>query len=102
MADEPTSALDVSVQDAVLDLFEELQSTWSFACLFISHDLAVVDRLADEVAVLRNGSLQEIGTRDEVLRNPQTEYTRRLVAAVPVPDPAEQRRRREASAGLFE
>lgn len=102
VADEPTSALDVSVQDAVLDLFEELQSTWSFACLFISHDLAVVDRLADEVAVLRNGSLQEIGTRDEVLRNPQTEYTRRLVAAVPVPDPAEQRRRREASAGLFE
>ncbi len=102
VADEPTSALDVSVQDAVLDLFEELQSEWSFACLFISHDLAVVDRLADQVAVLRNGTLQEIGTRDEVLRNPQTDYTRRLVAAVPVPDPAEQRRRRAASAGLFE
>ena len=102
VADEPTSALDVSVQDAVLDLFEELQSEWSFACLFISHDLAVVDRLADRVAVLRNGTLQEIGTRDEVLRNPQTDYTRRLVAAVPVPDPAEQRRRRAASAGLFE
>ncbi len=102
VADEPTSALDVSVQDAVLDLFEELQTEWSFACLFISHDLAVVDRLADEVAVLRDGTLQEIGTRDAVLRNPQTEYTRRLVAAVPVPDPAEQRRRREASAGLFE
>ena len=100
--DEPTSALDVSVQDAVLDLFEELQTDWSFACLFISHDLAVVDRLADEVAVLRDGVLQEIGTRDAVLRNPQTEYTRRLVAAVPVPDPAEQRRRREAAAGLFE
>ncbi|HNM83575.1 MAG: ABC transporter ATP-binding protein [Mycobacterium sp.] len=102
VADEPTSALDVSVQDAVLDLFEELQTDWSFACLFISHDLAVVDRLADEVAVLRDGVLQEIGTRDAVLRNPQTEYTRRLVAAVPVPDPAEQRRRREAAAGLFE
>jgi peptide/nickel transport system ATP-binding protein len=102
VADEPTSALDVSVQASVLDLFEELQREWSFACLFISHDLAVVDRLADEVAVLRDGVLQEIGTRDAVLRNPQTAYTQRLVAAVPVPDPAEQRRRREATAGLFE
>jgi peptide/nickel transport system ATP-binding protein len=102
VADEPTSALDVSVQASVLELFEELQREWSFACLFISHDLAVVDRLADEVAVLRNGVVQEIGPRDEVLRNPQTEYTQRLVAAVPVPDPEEQRRRREAAAGLFE
>ncbi len=102
VADEPTSALDVSVQASVLDLFEELQREWEFACLFISHDLAVVDRLADDVAVLRNGMLQEIGPRDQILRNPQTEYTKRLVAAVPVPDPAEQRRRREATAGLFD
>jgi peptide/nickel transport system ATP-binding protein len=102
VADEPTSALDVSVQASVLDLFEELQREWAFACLFISHDLAVVDRLADDVAVLRNGVVQEMGPRDEILRNPQTEYTLRLVAAVPVPDPAEQRRRREATAGLFE
>ena len=102
VADEPTSALDVSVQASVLELFEELQREWSFACLFISHDLAVVDRLADNVAVLRNGVVQEIGPRDAVLRNPQTEYTQRLVAAVPVPDPDEQRRRREATAGLFE
>ena len=102
VADEPTSALDVSVQASVLDLFEELQREWAFACLFISHDLAVVDRLADDVAVLRDGRLQEMGPRDQVLRNPQTEYTKRLVAAVPVPDPAEQRRRREAAAGLFE
>ena len=102
VADEPTSALDVSVQASVLDLFEELQREWNFACLFISHDLAVVDRLADDVAVLRNGVVQEMGPRDEILRNPQTEYTQRLVAAVPVPDPAEQRRRREANAGLFE
>ncbi len=102
VADEPTSALDVSVQASVLELFEELQREWDFACLFISHDLAVVDRLADDVAVLRNGVLQEMGPRDQILRNPQTEYTQRLVAAVPVPDPEEQRRRREASAGLFD
>ena len=102
VADEPTSALDVSVQASVLDLFEELQREWAFACLFISHDLAVVDRLADDVAVLRNGVLQEMGPRDQILRNPQTEYTQRLVAAVPVPDPEEQRRKREASAGLFD
>ena len=87
VAVEPTSALDVSVQASVLDLVEELQREWAFACLFISHDLAVVDRLADDVAVLRNGVLQEMGPRDQMLRNPQTEYTQRLVAAVPVPDP---------------
>jgi len=68
------------VQASVLDLFEELQREWAFACLFISHDLAVVDRLADDVAVLRDGVLQEMGPRDEILRNPQTEYTQRLVA----------------------
>ena len=102
VADEPTSALDVSVQASVLDLFEELQREWAFACLFISHDLAVVDRLADDVAVLRHGVLEEMGPREAILRDPQTEYTQRLVAAVPVPDPAEQRRRREAAAGLFE
>ena len=102
VAVEPTSALDVSVQASVLDLVEELQREWAIACLFISHDLAVVDRLADDVAVLRNGVLQEMGPRDQMLRNPQTEYTQRLVAAAPVPDPKEQRRRREASAGLFD
>jgi peptide/nickel transport system ATP-binding protein len=89
----------VSVQASVLELVEELQREWAFACLFISHDLAVDDRLADDVAVLRNGVVQEMGPRDQIL---QTEYTQRLVAAVPVPDPGEQRRRREASAGLFD
>ncbi len=96
VADEPTSALDVSVQAVVLDLFEELQRQWQFACLFISHDLAVVDRLADEVAVLRHGVLEELGPRGEILHNPSTEYTRTLVEAVPVPDPVEQRERQRA------
>ncbi|MBF6332618.1 ABC transporter ATP-binding protein [Nocardia transvalensis] len=101
IADEPTSALDVSVQATVLELFAELQRECGWACLFISHDLAVVDQLANRIAVLRNGAVVEQGTRDEILRNPTQEYTQRLVAAVPVPDPVEQRRRRAATAAMF-
>ncbi|MGW4117126.1 ABC transporter ATP-binding protein [Nocardia sp. NPDC004711] len=93
VADEPTSALDVSVQARVLELFAGLQREFGWACLFISHDLAVVDQLADRIVVLRNGTVIEQGTNDDILRNPREEYTRRLVAAVPVPDPVEQRRR---------
>ncbi|MGB9013495.1 MAG: dipeptide ABC transporter ATP-binding protein [Aeromicrobium sp.] len=94
IADEPTSALDVSVQARVLDLFTDLQHRLNFACLFISHDLAVVDALANRVAVMQNGKLVEVGDRAQVLGSPQEGYTQRLIAAVPVPDPAEQRRRR--------
>ncbi|GAB4582883.1 ABC transporter ATP-binding protein [Nocardia sp. IFM 10818] len=101
IADEPTSALDVSVQARVLELFAQLQRECGWACLFISHDLAVVDQLADRIAVLCRGAVVEQGTRDEILRHPAQEYTRRLVAAVPVPDPVEQRRRRAESAALF-
>ncbi|WP_067819953.1 ABC transporter ATP-binding protein [Nocardia inohanensis] len=101
IADEPTSALDVSVQAKVLELFAQLQAECGWACLFISHDLAVVDQLADRIAVLRHGEIVEQGTRDEILRHPGQEYTRRLVAAVPVPDPIEQRRRRAETAALF-
>lgn len=96
IADEPTSALDVSVQARFLDLLQELQEKLNFACLFISHDLAVVDILAHRIAVMQNGKLVEAGDRDTILRNPKEAYTQRLIAAVPVPDPAEQRIRREA------
>ncbi|MFM1905895.1 MAG: hypothetical protein RIT32_691 [Actinomycetota bacterium] len=96
IADEPTSALDVSVQARFLDLLQDLQEKLKFACLFISHDLAVVDILAHRIAVMQNGKLVEVGDRDDILRNPQQSYTQRLIAAVPVPDPAEQRIRREA------
>ena len=85
VADEPTSALDVSVQAAVLDLFEELQTELQFACLFVSHDLAVVDRLAHRVAVLRHGAVVELGTPARILREPAEDYTRRLIAAIPEP-----------------
>jgi len=96
IADEPTSALDVSVQARFLDLLLELQDKLKFACLFISHDLAVVDILAHGIAVMQEGRLVEEGDRDSILKNAKNEYTRRLIAAVPVPDPAEQKKRREA------
>ncbi len=95
VADEPTSALDVSVQARVLELFTSLQQDLGFGCLFVTHDLGVVDQLADRIAVMHNGKLVEQGTRDQILRNPKDPYTQRLIAAVPVPDPMEQRERRE-------
>ncbi|MCU1556008.1 MAG: glutathione transporter ATP-binding protein [Microbacteriaceae bacterium] len=95
IADEPTSALDVSVQARVLELFAELQKEFGFAALFISHDLAVVDILADRIAVLYRGELVEEGTGAEVLGAPRHPYTRRLLASLPVPDPAEQAKRRD-------
>ena len=98
IADEPTSALDVSVQARFLDLLLELQDKLKFACLFISHDLAVVDTLAHRIAVMQHGELVEVGDRDQILNNPQRDYTRKLISAVPVPDPQEQRQRREARA----
>ena len=96
IADEPTSALDVSVQARFLDLLQELQNKLKFACLFISHDLAVVDILSHRIAVMQNGRLVEVGPRDQILKSPREEYTKRLISAVPVPNPAEQRARREA------
>ena len=96
IADEPTSALDVSVQARFLELLQELQNKLKFACLFISHDLAVVDILSHRIAVMQDGRLVEVGPRDQILKNPREEYTKRLISAVPVPNPAEQRARREA------
>ena len=94
IADEPTSALDVSVQARVLDLFQELQREQGFACMFISHDLAVVEILSRRIVVLHHGRLVEMGTREQILSHPIDDYTKRLLAAVPVPDPEEQAERR--------
>ncbi|PYY33639.1 ABC transporter ATP-binding protein [Curtobacterium sp. MCBD17_030] len=94
VADEPTSALDVSVQEAVLEVLTDLQADLGFACLFVSHDLAVVQQFAERVVVMRAGAVEEQGPTGSTLLHPTTDYTRRLLAAVPVPDPVVQRQRR--------
>ncbi|MDR6413808.1 ABC transporter ATP-binding protein [Pseudarthrobacter sulfonivorans] len=101
IADEPTSALDVSVQAKVLELFKEIQAEFGFAALFISHDLAVVDILSQWVGVLYKGKLVEQGIGSQVMGSPQHDYTKRLIASLPVPDPDEQARRRAAHRALL-
>ncbi|SFR00411.1 ABC transporter ATP-binding protein [Poseidonocella sedimentorum] len=91
ICDESVSALDVSVQAQVLDLLEELQQETGVSFLFISHDMAVVENVVDRLAVMYLGQIVEMGTRDQIFTNPQHGYTRRLLDAVPIPDPARQR-----------
>lgn len=100
VADEPTSALDVSVQARFLDLLRKLQDSFGFACLFISHDLAVVDAVSDRIVVMHKGKIVEQGSKDAILRHPQDPYTQQLIAAVPVPDPVLQRARREGRTAI--
>ncbi|MFK0072704.1 ABC transporter ATP-binding protein [Arthrobacter woluwensis] len=96
IADEPTSALDVSVQAKVLELFRDIQEEYGFAALFISHDLAVVDMLSHWVGVLLKGRLVEQGIGSQIMGHPSQDYTKRLIASLPVPDPDEQAARRQA------
>ena len=88
IADESVSALDVSVQARVLDLLRALQTEFGIAFLFISHDMAVVENISDRVGVMYLGQLVEMGSRAQIFGNPQHAYTRRLIDAVPVPDPS--------------
>jgi peptide/nickel transport system ATP-binding protein len=81
ICDEVTSALDVTIQAAVLDLFQKLQRDRGMTSLFISHDLAVISRVAHQVAVLERGALREFGPREVVLARPSDPYTRELLAA---------------------
>ena len=99
IADEPTSALDVSVQTGILDLLAELHDKHQFAALFISHDLAVISQVASRVVVLRDGRVVEEGATAQVLGSPDSDYTRSLIEAAPVPDPVEQALRRKKSCG---
>ena len=91
--DEPISALDVSIQAQVLNLLRRLQERFSLTYLFIVHDLAVAEYFCDRVAVLYLGSVQELADRETIFRTPLHPYTVSLLSAVPIPDPAQERRR---------
>lgn len=100
VCDEPTSALDVTTQAAALELLAELQTALACAYLFVTHDLAVVKEFAKRTIVLERGRIVENGRSVDVCDRPTHPYTRRLVAAAPVPDPLMQRRRREERLAL--
>jgi len=100
VCDEPVSALDVSIQAQILNLLKDLQRDFGLTYLFISHDLAVVRTMADEIAVMNQGKLVEVGPAEEVYSNPKDEYTKALFTAVPVPDPRRQRERKAERARL--
>jgi peptide/nickel transport system ATP-binding protein len=90
IADEPVSALDVTVRAQVLDLFSDLQKRYGFSCLFISHDLGVVEQVADRVVVMQDGRIIEEGNRNTIFDSPKEAYTRRLLSAIPALDQNEQ------------
>jgi peptide/nickel transport system ATP-binding protein len=94
IADEAVSALDVSIKAQVINLMLDLQESLGLSYLFISHDMAVVERISHRVAVMYLGEIVEIGPRAPIFSNPQHPYTKRLLSAVPIPDPARRRNRR--------
>ncbi|WP_297008980.1 ABC transporter ATP-binding protein [uncultured Corynebacterium sp.] len=96
--DEPVSALDVSIQAGVLNLLNDLKRRLGISFLFVAHDLSVIRHLSDRVAVMYKGEFVEQGVTDEVFDHPQHEYTKKLLSAIPVPDPAVERARHERAA----
>ena len=94
VCDEPVSALDVSIQAQILNLLKDLQKEFQLTYLFIAHDLAVVRSMSDRIAVMNKGVLVEIGPAEEVYTTPKDEYTKALLAAVPVPDPRRMKDRK--------
>jgi ABC-type oligopeptide transport system ATPase subunit len=94
VCDEPVSALDVSIQAQILNLLKDLQHDFGLTYLFVAHDLAVVRSMSDRIAVMNRGKLVELGPAEEVYTNPQDDYTKALLAAVPIPDPRKMKERK--------
>jgi len=93
ICDEPTSALDVSIQSQILNLLQDLQDDFGLSYLFISHDMAVIHHVCDRIAVMLDGKLVELGERDQIIKDPQHDYTKALLSAVPEPDPRLRKQR---------
>jgi oligopeptide transport system ATP-binding protein len=96
ICDEPVSALDVSIQAQIVNLLDDLQDEFGLAYLFVAHDIGVVRHISDRIAVMNEGKIVEQGSADEVCGRPRDEYTKKLLAAVPIPDPRESRERTKA------
>jgi peptide/nickel transport system ATP-binding protein len=99
VADEAVSALDVSVKAQVANLMLDLQAEMGLSYLFISHDIAVVERVSHRVAVMYLGEIVEIGPRQAIFKNPHHPYTKRLLSAVPIADPSKRHERRAVTSG---
>jgi oligopeptide transport system ATP-binding protein len=95
ICDEPVSALDVSIQAQIVNLLDDLQDEFGLTYLFVAHDIGIVRHISDRIAVMNEGKLVEQGTADQVCESPKDEYTKKLLAAVPIPDPRESRERRQ-------
>jgi oligopeptide transport system ATP-binding protein len=98
IADEPVSALDVSIRAQIVNLLDDLQDEFGLTYLFVAHDIGVVRHISDRIAVMHNGKIVEQGTADQVCERPVDDYTKKLLAAVPIPDPRESRARRQSRA----
>jgi oligopeptide transport system ATP-binding protein len=97
IADEPVSALDVSIQAQIINLLDDLQDEFGLTYLFVAHDIGVVRHISDRIAVMHDGKIVEQGTADQVCEHPRDPYTKKLLSAVPIPDPRESRARREGA-----
>jgi oligopeptide transport system ATP-binding protein len=97
IADEPVSALDVSIQAQIINLLDDLQDELGLTYLFVAHDIGVVRHISDRIAVMHHGKIVEEGEADQVCERPLDDYTKKLLAAVPVPDPRESRARQQGA-----
>jgi oligopeptide transport system ATP-binding protein len=95
VADEPVSALDVSIRAQIVNLLDDLQDELGLTYVFVAHDIGVVRHISDRIAVMNDGKIVEEGTADQVCEHPRDDYTKKLLAAVPIPDPRESRARRQ-------